>query len=545
MHFAVVFLPSFAELFGAPMRVGRFGPGAKADDIAALEAALDKLGVDAWAAIPENMKIEFVAAGPGAAAGGATYEKLVSLCDRQLSIGILGQTLTTTEGASGSRALGDVHADVRFDLLESDCEELAETLNEGLVAPLVAFNLGAGVELPRFEFELVKPADAKAREETRKIRVEGLRIVQQMGVPLSVGQLREELGLRAPDGVADEVTPHKPPTSPVQASALPGECCPHTFADDAKLPPHLAQLERAVATLRTETGDSAWAKVVEELAAVLGTASTVEELPNVFVAAIEALDLEPFAEALADATLTADLLGRLHTEDGDRDFKDVPAVPPREAIAFWTTEKKVVSPAQFKALAAEHKSRAFTIAGWHSLTDLDRAKDAFDKVLREGGTVADLEDELDTWALKVSSPKHLDAVFRNNTATAYAVGRYRQATRPETLARRPFWRLLTVEDSRVRPTHTAQHGKVYRADDGFWLVWYPPNGPMCRCYVVALSADDVKRLGLEVEDALPVNPGDGEPMLPDEGWQRNPALEPHQFDFAGFPAPWRAALGVV
>lgn len=539
---------SYAELFGAPLRVGRFGQGAKAADIDKLEQALDKLGVDAWAAIPDTMKVEFVQAGTSAGAGGAVYKDLVSLCDRQISIGVLGQTLTTTEGASGSRALGDVHADVRFDLLRSDCEELAETLTDGLVAPLVRFNLGANVEIPRFEFVLIEPEDVKAREDSRKVRVETLKEARALGVPLSISQVREDLGLRAPDSAEDELAgvTVKPELRRAGQMAASDEACArcgglHTFAE---VPEHLQSLETAVAALRSNGGDAAWAAVVEGMTDVLSQATAADELADVFIQAVEALDLEEFAQALADATLTADLVGRLHIDAQDGKVDDVPSVPPREAIAFWTVEKAVVTPAMFKTMSAEHKSRAFTIAGWHSLTDLAHAKDAMEAVLAGGGTMADLEDELETWRLKIASPRHLEAVYRNNTATAYGVGRYRQSTRPATLARRPFWRLMTVEDSRVRATHTAQHGKVYRAGHAFWLVWYPPNGPYCRCYVVTLSAEDVKRMGLTVEEDLPVQPGDGQPMLPDEGWQRNPALHPHEVDFSGFPSPWRAALGV-
>lgn len=49
---------AFAEVFGMPLRIGKYHPGATEEDIAKLMAALTGLGTDAAAAIPEQMVIE-------------------------------------------------------------------------------------------------------------------------------------------------------------------------------------------------------------------------------------------------------------------------------------------------------------------------------------------------------------------------------------------------------------------------------------------------------------------------------------------------------
>ncbi|MFR3751464.1 MAG: hypothetical protein ACLTW9_02350 [Enterocloster sp.] len=58
-----------------------------------------------------------------------------------------------------------------------------------------------------------------------------------------------------------------------------------------------------------------------------------------------------------------------------------------------------------------------------------------------------------------------------------------------------------------------------------WDIWYPPNGFGCRCMVVSRTEEQVRRMGLTVEQALPdtSNMATGEtealhagPEVPDE-----------------------------
>ncbi|MEW6444982.1 MAG: phage minor head protein [Pseudomonadota bacterium] len=151
------------------------------------------------------------------------------------------------------------------------------------------------------------------------------------------------------------------------------------------------------------------------------------------------------------------------------------------------------------------------------------------------------------------SPRRLKLIYRQNMQTAYMAGRYKQqqelanATGP---GARPYWQYIAVRDSRTRPTHSALHGRVWRADDPIWNHLYPPNGWNCRCRVRALSEFRMKKEGLQAESSdgqlvtMQVSAGklpngkpdlrevtgiriidrDGKPavMLPDAGWSYNP-----------------------
>ena len=51
------------------------------------------------------------------------------------------------------------------------------------------------------------------------------------------------------------------------------------------------------------------------------------------------------------------------------------------------------------------------------------------------------------------------------------------------------------------PAPAAMNGKVFRADDPVWKTHYPPTGFGCRCFVMALTAEDMEKAGLTVSDS--------------------------------------------
>lgn len=165
----------FAEIYGMPLRVGKYDPGASKGDKDALLAAIRSLGSDAAGIISKSTEIEFIEAQKaGGTSGQNIFEALVRFCNAQMSKAILGQTLTSEAGGEkgqGSLALGKVHGDVRQDIIEADCRALGKTITEQILRPLVGFNdpRGWAAPVPRFKFLYEPPEDLKAAAETYKI----------------------------------------------------------------------------------------------------------------------------------------------------------------------------------------------------------------------------------------------------------------------------------------------------------------------------------------------------------------------------------------
>ncbi len=151
---------SFAELYGMPLRLGVYEPGASPDDKAALLDAVRSLGTDAAGIVSKNTEVRFIEAQKSGSVN--VYDTLANFCDAQVSKAILGQTLTSEAGGrsgTGSYALGTVHAGVRRDLVTADSKSLARTINHQLLRPLVGFNFGWDAPAPKLRFLDQQPED--------------------------------------------------------------------------------------------------------------------------------------------------------------------------------------------------------------------------------------------------------------------------------------------------------------------------------------------------------------------------------------------------
>lgn len=106
---------------------------------------LRKLGTDfAGVLVGEGMDVKEI---PGFDRfTGQAHMSLADYCDKQNSKAILGQTMTSDDGASLAQA--NVHDRVRQDLLQADVDGLAETLRDDLLEPIVRYNW-PGLPVPR------------------------------------------------------------------------------------------------------------------------------------------------------------------------------------------------------------------------------------------------------------------------------------------------------------------------------------------------------------------------------------------------------------
>jgi SPP1 gp7 family putative phage head morphogenesis protein len=204
------------------------------------------------------------------------------------------------------------------------------------------------------------------------------------------------------------------------------------------------------------------------------------------------------------------------------------ALPFDEAIEHF--RKKIpMTPEEYRRLVAEigeyAASQAFTVA---RISVADLLQDLHAEVLKaieDGTTFRDFLDGVDDIMVRRGweglAPYRLDNIFRTNIQSAYNVGRH---TQMKTVAeRRPYWEYDAVNDTRTRPSHLAQDGKIYRHDHRFWQTWYPPNGYRCRCRVNSLSAEEMAAENLTEEDGV-AN------LEPDEGFRHNPAVRPWKPD---------------
>jgi phage gp29-like protein len=179
---------TFSEVYGQPLRVGKYSAGATESDKRTLLRAVANIGSDAAAIILESMIIEFTEARQA----GSTdlYERFCEYIDRQVSKVVLGQTLTSDlPRGAGSRAAAQVHDGVRRDILGADARRLAATLTRDLVKPVVDLNMGPQQHYPKLQFALPDDQDAKtfadivAELVDRGLRVGQSAVLDRLGLP--------------------------------------------------------------------------------------------------------------------------------------------------------------------------------------------------------------------------------------------------------------------------------------------------------------------------------------------------------------------------
>ena len=181
----------FNEIFGMPLRLGKYEPSASPADKEALRQAIVNLGSDAAGIISKATEIEFVEAATRLSGTMIPFQALADFCDRGMSKAVLGQTLSTDTAPGSGTLAGNAHAEVRRDLLEADAAALARTMRLQILRPLVGYNFGWDKPVPGCSFNLAEEEDLKALSETWKN-------LRTMGVEITEAQVHERFGIRPP-----------------------------------------------------------------------------------------------------------------------------------------------------------------------------------------------------------------------------------------------------------------------------------------------------------------------------------------------------------
>jgi SPP1 gp7 family putative phage head morphogenesis protein len=206
------------------------------------------------------------------------------------------------------------------------------------------------------------------------------------------------------------------------------------------------------------------------------------------------------------------------------------SVQPEAAIAFWAWKDAMPYDA-VKKLEGGARDRAFYVTALAEHDAAQAIKDALGKALKEGKTFEEFKKDIaDIIKQQGWRGDRIETIFRNNLQTAYMAGRY--AKMQEVKKTRPYWQYMTAGDEHVRPSHAILNGMVFHADHEFWAENLPPNGHRCRCGARSLSARQVGREGLTVQDKMPGDSMYTDPKTgmeyhvarpgADDGWRNNP-----------------------
>lgn len=180
------------------------------------------------------------------------------------------------------------------------------------------------------------------------------------------------------------------------------------------------------------------------------------------------------------------------------------------AVAFLSRMKM-----NLQKLREKYKTTAFeavTDAGKNINNEL---LETVKRLVSEGAHIREakevLADKFDKLGIRPASKGQFETIYRTQTQIAFAAGKYQAETQNDYIYRELWgYKYVTVEDSRVRPTHAILDGICLPKDHPFWTIFYPPNGFNCRCQAIPLFE--------EHEIKLPPKNYNGHPIAPDVGF---------------------------
>lgn len=226
------------------------------------------------------------------------------------------------------------------------------------------------------------------------------------------------------------------------------------------------------------------------------------------------------------------------------DFEPKPAIEAARSFA-----RKVALPEDaVERLSEEAKPLAFRMAGIHKALLIQRVRDIMERAIRDGTDFRDVRlrllEAFDSEGVPAPALHRLRLTFQQNAMEAYNDARRVMLDDPAVTSAFPFRQYLTVSpgSASVRPTHAALHGLVFRWDDPFWDEHTPPWEFGCRCTFVALTAGQVKRMGVKVRGVGYIRKGIRVAGQKGRGIAANPAFARGKFNLKGIESELRKAL---
>ena len=165
----------FTEKYGMPHLIGKHPRGATKAETDSLADMLEEMVQDAIAVIPDDSSVEIKEASKSSSA--EIYEKLIDKMNSEISKAILGQTLTTEVGATGSYAAANTHMQVRQDIIDSD-KKLVESVINQLITWIYEINF-PNSEIPVFELYAPEDVDLTLAQRDKILSDTGVKFTKE------------------------------------------------------------------------------------------------------------------------------------------------------------------------------------------------------------------------------------------------------------------------------------------------------------------------------------------------------------------------------
>jgi len=284
----------FLEVYGLPLRLGKYPSGIGKTERDQLLKAVRNLGNDGAGIVPSTMSIDFISSQTGKV---DDFLNATEYWERKQSLAILGGTLTSqADGKTSTNALGVIHDKVRREIMLHDVRQIEPTTNSQIIKPIVRLNgMFPDDRMPVFKYDTADEVDQKALVDVlEKGAAMGLEIdVEWAHTALQIPRAGKEAKLLT--GVGKMVTPSPANTALSRLAALAKQ------QQDGDIVSNYSQQLAALCMPHEQAA-------IQQIAAVVAEAGSFDEA----IAGIEALNLSAAAwgDALQLGMAAAHLAGR-------------------------------------------------------------------------------------------------------------------------------------------------------------------------------------------------------------------------------------------
>ena len=290
----------FCDKFAGPTVEGEYESGASPDDQQKLLSAAQAVHSNSAIIHPKGMSLKLIEAARSGSI--TTYRELTEFMNEEMTIGILGQTATTT-GTPGKLGNEQAQENVKNDIVKADADALCEHFNardSGVIRWLVDYQFPGQGRYPKIWIDCEEGEDKKtlAERDDKLSSAMGL-----SGIRLTKSYYVRTHGLQE-DDVED--TPPLPgtPKSKVPAGDV-------SFAEGTEAFPDQVVVDALLGLVTPEAMQKQMGPILAPIIASLQKSSNAEAAMESIAAAYPDMDTAALEKMLTNLIFISEIMGRL------------------------------------------------------------------------------------------------------------------------------------------------------------------------------------------------------------------------------------------
>jgi phage gp29-like protein len=202
---------NYAQVYGQPIRWVTHDPSCDPATLSLLDQMMEQLGSSGWGRFPAGTSLDLKESAQ--TSGANPQERVLAMADKACDLLVLGETLTSDVGDSGSLALGKVHETVRDERKTALAKWAADVINYQLLPAFTRLNFGTDDECP------ILTINDTSKPDLDKLAVR-LETLMRAGLPIPRVWAHQQLGIPIPKEGAAVLETKAPAPLPVAPGAF-------------------------------------------------------------------------------------------------------------------------------------------------------------------------------------------------------------------------------------------------------------------------------------------------------------------------------------